>query len=469
MSGALKVALPAGKLREPVAGMLDGIGLKIPGYGEASRTYRLGIEGMGASVRVFRPRDIPIQIALGSYDLAICELSWIDEFLTRFPQEGIVKVRSFDIAMSGLYVASAPGVAKGIDAFPRMRGLRVASEYPNLAETFAMAARLPGYRIIPVWGAADSYPPEDADLALIVARDEGDVLSRGLVPLHFLLQNDVWLIANGKSLREKDMSYLLARLIESGGSSQSLSPRLNLPMLAGGIEDSIKGPVSGPRDSVRLALPDGHLQRPAVVALKQSGLSFQGYDLGAPQRRPKASLLGLEAKVVRPQDMPQLVASGSFDLAISGRDCLRDHLYRFPSSPVEEMADLALGQFNLSAVVSEELPAKNIDEALQYWRAEGRSPVRVASEFVNIADHYARACRMPRYRVIPIAGASEGFLPEDADLLVEGTETGRTLAENGLKAIDVIFRSTLCLIACRSRRPEGSRGEIYDQIISAFG
>ena len=468
MSSALKLALPAGKLREPVARMLDGIGLKVPGYGEASRTYRLEIEGRSASVRIFRPRDIPIQIALGNYDLAMCELSWIDEFLTRFPQEGIVKVRSFDIAASGLYVASAPSIAREMDGFPRIRGLRVASEYPNLAEAFAMAARLPGYRIIPVWGAADSYPPEDADLTLIAAQNDGDVLSRGLVPLHFLLQNDVWLIANGKSLREKDMSYLLTRLIERDSSSQPLSPRLNLPMLAGRRE-SIKGPVSGPRDSVRLALPDGHLQRAAVVALRQSGLFFQGYDLGAPQRRPKASLPGLDVKVVRPQDMPQLVASGSFDLAISGRDCLRDHLYRFPSSPVEEVADLALGQFNLSAVVSEELPAENIDEALQYWRAEGRSPIRVASEFVNIADHYARACRMSRYRVIPIAGASEGFLPEDADLLVEGTETGRTLVENGLKAIDVIFRSTLCLIACRSRRPEGSRGEIFDQVISAFG
>ena len=274
MSSALKLALPAGKLREPVARMLDGIGLKVPGYGEASRTYRLEIEGMSASVRIFRPRDIPIQIALGNYDLAMCELSWIDEFLTRFPQEGIVKVRSFDIAASGLYVASAPSIAREMDGFPRIRGLRVASEYPNLAEAFAMAARLPGYRIIPVWGAADSYPPEDADLTLIAAQNDGDVLSRGLVPLHFLLQNDVWLIANGKSLREKDMSYLLTRLIERDGSSQPLSPRLNLPMLAGRRE-SIKGPVSGPRDSVRLALPDGHLQRAAVVALSNLASSFK--------------------------------------------------------------------------------------------------------------------------------------------------------------------------------------------------
>ena len=33
-------------------------------------------------------------------------------------------------------------------------------------------------------------------------------------------------------------------------------------------------------------------------------------------------------------------------------------------------------------------------------------------------------------------GASEGFVPEDAEMLIEGTETGRTIAENNLKVID---------------------------------
>ena len=74
------------------------------------------------------------------------------------------------------------------------------------------------------------------------------------------------------------------------------------------------------------------------------------------------------------------------------------------------------------------------------------APVRIASEYVNMADRYARDNRLGRYRVIPTWGATEAFLPEDADLLIENTETGRTIARHNLKIIDTLFESTACLI-----------------------
>jgi ATP phosphoribosyltransferase len=73
-------------------------------------------------------------------------------------------------------------------------------------------------------------------------------------------------------------------------------------------------------------------------------------------------------------------------------------------------------------------------------------PLRVASEYVNIADKYARDNHLGPYRVIPTWGASEAFLPEDADLLIENTQTGRTLAKHNLKIVDTLFESTACLI-----------------------
>jgi len=90
--------------------------------------------------------------------------------------------------------------------------------------------------------------------------------------------------------------------------------------------------------------------------------------------------------------------------------------------------------------------------------------VRIASEFVSIADHYARSRHFWRYRVIPTAGASEGFVPEDAELLIEGTETGRTLVENQLKAIDVLFRSTTCVIVRRGSL-QGPRGRLLSSLL----
>jgi ATP phosphoribosyltransferase len=70
--------------------------------------------------------------------------------------------------------------------------------------------------------------------------------------------------------------------------------------------------------------------------------------------------------------------------------------------------------------------------------------------------------------VIPIAGASEGFVPADAELLIEGTETGRTLVENRLKPIDLLFRSTTCLIARRDEGLSGRRRDVFQQVVGAM-
>jgi ATP phosphoribosyltransferase len=50
------------------------------------------------------------------------------------------------------------------------------------------------------------------------------------------------------------------------------------------------------------------------------------------------------------------------------------------------------------------------------------------------------------YRIIPTWGATEAFLPEDADVLIENTETGSTLARNNLRIIETLFESTACVI-----------------------
>jgi ATP phosphoribosyltransferase len=91
----------------------------------------------------------------------------------------------------------------------------------------------------------------------------------------------------------------------------------------------------------------------------------------------------------------------------------------------------------------------------------------VASEFPAIADNYARANRFWRYQVIPISGASEGFVPEDADLLIEGVQTGRTLEENNLKTIDRFFHSTTCLLVGQ-RQASGRKGKLLAQLIERF-
>jgi len=462
----IRIALPAGDLREPLGDLLRGAGLPVDDYVRGSRSYvvRSAPED-GIRLRVFREKDIPIQIALGNYDLGICGLAWVEDLTQRYPSDAVVPLCDLGLQQSSLYVAAAEG--DSLAGWAGRSGLRIVSEFPNLAEAFARRLRLPAYRVFPVWGAAEVYPPEDAELALISADDEDAVRSQGLAPVHRLLECSAWLVANRDSLAKKDLSAVLEPLLALGGGGNG-PPALSLP--AAPARDRTRArerSTAGREDLLRLALPDGHQQKHTAAALAAAGLRVSGYDGEAAAPRPRAEMPGLEIKVIRPQDMPQQVALGHFDLAISGRDWLRDHRYQFPASPVDEAVDLGLGRYSIAAVVSEDLPARNLEEALSQWRNEGRSTVRVASEYVNIADHCARSRHLPRYKVIPISGASEGFVPEDAEVLIEGTETGATLAANRLKVIERIFESTTCLIAHQG--PVGDRRRrLGAQVVEMF-
>ncbi len=462
----IRLALPTGDPRGPLADLLTKAGMPVPGYGEGSRSYRLQADAdRETAVRVFRERDIPVQIALGNYDLGICGSFWVDELAHRYPQDAVVRLRDLDLAAGRLFaavadVAASPGAAT---SGPPWSPLRIVSEYPNLAEALALSLRLTAYRVLPVWGSAEVYPPEDADLALVAAADEREVRSLGLVPLAPVLEGCMCLVANRRSLGEKDLSSTLGPLLALGHAPDPSVTRL--PGRLDGLP--APGAATPEQDRIRLAVPDGHQQRDAVALLRNAGIALEGYDGSRAVARPRADVEGLDVKVIRPQDMPQQVALGSFDLAVTGHDWFLDHTLRFPSSPIQELVDLGGGRYSLVATVSEDVPGDGLSEALNAWRTQGRTALRVASEYTNIADHYARERRLGRYQVIPIGGASEGFVPEDAEILIEGTETGSTLAANRLKIAERLFESTSRLIG-HQRPLDGRRGGLRESIVRRF-
>jgi ATP phosphoribosyltransferase len=457
-SRPIRVALPRGELREPLAERLRAAGFVVEGYGEGSRAYRFDVEGHpGVVVRVFSDRDIPIQVALGQYDLGVASRAWVDELLTRHRLDSIVPLHALDVGARRLVIAGEPGAS--LERLAAASPLRVATEYGNIAEHYLNRLRAPDYRLYEVWGNAHAWPPDDADVAVV----PDDVLAgETLEELAEVHTGGAWVIGNGRSLAERDL----------GGA---LEPLLGLPAgpRAGGVNSP--APLAGARrtaparrperDGLRIAVPDGHAQRHTVAALAGAGLAFEGYDEHAAVRRPVSDIDGVEVKTIRPQDMPRAVALGLFDLALTGRDWLAAHRAAFPASGVEELVDLQRSRYQLGAVVPEDLPANTIEEAVAYWRRDDPSRgIRVASEYVPLADHYARERHLGRYRVIPISGASEGFIPEDAEILIEGSETGATMRANRLRMIDVIMESTNCAIGAATA-PPGRRGELRAELV----
>ena len=457
---AVRIALPKGKLLNETAAFLEKAGWQLNDYSQSMRNYRLkSARFPDLLIKVFQEKDIPIQVAIGNYDLGICGLEWIKELTSKYAAAAPVRIRNLGYGKGALYIAASASKALSLEnLITGTEIVRIVSEYPNTAEAFALNLRLRRFAVYPVWGAAEVYPPENATLALVAGGTDENTLNNGLKPLRKVLNFSAYLIANRTSWQKKDLSEIMATL-------ENVQFEEKEPLQVTNSTPSIQFvPQVIDKDTVRLALPDGHQQKHTVQLLNKAGIQIDDYPSTTGNRRPTSNLEGVVIKVIRPQDMPLQVANDNFDLAITGIDWVTDHLDLFPSSPVQALLDLKLGWVKIVAVVSNDVPVNNIYD-YQQRRCNDTAPIRVASEYVNIADKYARDNRLGMYRILPTWGATEAFLPEDADLLIENTETGSTIARHNLKIIDTLFESTAHLIGAKNRKYSTIKKTRMDNIV----
>jgi ATP phosphoribosyltransferase len=464
---SLNIALPKGRLLNDTAALLESAGWRIEGYNDKLRYYRLKSQKFpDIKIKVLQEKDIPIQIAVGNYDLGICGLDWTEELLVKYPSSSVVKIADLGYGEGALYAAALPGELSDPEKLSARRSnTRIAGEYPNLAETLAEKLRLKRFSIFPLWGGAEVYPPEEAEIVLLPRKSEKDILDAGLVPINKIVDFKAYLIANSNSLKSKNMADILSSLIDKMVNSRDFSKTFSI--IHRTEQPVCKTFAKVNDDMVRLALPDGHQQSHVCRIFDKVGIKVDDYPSQTGNRRPTSNLDGYFIKVIRPQDMPLQIANGNFDLAITGRDWLIDHKYQFPNSPIEELLDLKYGWVKIVAVIDQNLPIEDISSWREYC-SKNQITCRVATEYTNIADHYVRDIRMDRYRIIPTWGATEGFLPEDADLLIENTETGGTIARHNLRIIDKLFESTACLIGSTRKINNAKKTERMEFLIKAL-
>ncbi|MBI2848303.1 MAG: ATP phosphoribosyltransferase, partial [Chloroflexi bacterium] len=288
----IKIALPKGRLLAETAALLEQAGWGLNEYREGTRSYRMKSQKpQRLFVKVFQEKDIPIQVAVGNYDLGICGLDWVEELLAKYPSSALVKLRDMGYGKGALYlVASKATPSPDIENLQAKRDIiRLASEYPNLAESVALDLRLRRFSVFPLWGGAGVYPPEDAELALLTDKNGETTFNNGQVVVRKVLDSSAYLIANRNSWESKDLSPALASL------EDTLSHFQCHPVPANSAGDKAKAGKRHPArqeasgDSIRLALPDGHQQHPAADLLNKADIQFDDYPSTAENRRPNCS------------------------------------------------------------------------------------------------------------------------------------------------------------------------------------
>jgi ATP phosphoribosyltransferase len=183
-------------------------------------------------------------------------------------------------------------------------------------------------------------------------------------------------------------------------------------------------------ETLTIAIPRGSLFAETLDRLDQLGIETGA--IRANDRR----LVFPGVLTVRPSDVPTYVEHGAADLGITGKDVLAEQSDR----EVYELADLGYGPCRMVVAGPE-------DDAALDERLRRAGVVRVATKYPRVAaEHFAATGRQAE--IVEVKGAVElAAITGLADVIVDLTATGRTLAENGLVEREAIFDSTARLIA----------------------
>ncbi len=203
-----------------------------------------------------------------------------------------------------------------------------------------------------------------------------------------------------------------------------------------------------------LAVPSkGRLQENAAAFFARAGFQMAQ---GRGVRDYRGTLKGMdnvEVAFLSASEIVSQLAAGTVHMGITGEDLVRETLLD-ADNRVTLLTPLGFGQANVVVAVPQAWidvrTMADLEDVAAAFRSKRGQPMRVATKYVNLTRAYFAAHGVSDYRIVESLGATEGAPASgSAELIVDITTTGATLAANALKILDdgVMLRSEANLVA----------------------
>ena len=205
-----------------------------------------------------------------------------------------------------------------------------------------------------------------------------------------------------------------------------------------------------------LAVPaKGRLQENAEAFFARSGLTLIKPRGARDYRGAIAGLDGVEVAYLSASEITTQLAAGSVHLGVTGEDLVRE-MIPDADSKVVLIEGLGFGFANVVVAVPQawidvRTMADLDDVGTSFRHTHGRK-MRVATKYINLTRDFFSRHGIVDYRIVESSGATEGApAAGSAELIVDITTSGATLAANGLKVVEdgIILRSQANLVAAR--------------------
>jgi ATP phosphoribosyltransferase len=205
---------------------------------------------------------------------------------------------------------------------------------------------------------------------------------------------------------------------------------------------------------LRLVLPKGSLEAPTLQLFEDADLAvIRGSDVEyrASIDDPRVD----EVRILRPQEIPQYVAAGQFDLGITGRDWIEERNADVVTLSELQYSKTTTNPIQIVLAVAADSTAASVADLPNGLVVHTEYPELTRRFF---AKHGIDADVQLSY------GATEAKVPDIADAIVELTETGRALRAAGLKILDTILVSSTELIANPASYQDAEKRRAMEQL-----
>jgi len=212
--------------------------------------------------------------------------------------------------------------------------------------------------------------------------------------------------------------------------------------------------VSGP---LIVAVPaKGRLQENAEAFFMRAGLPLIKPRGARDYRGAVTGLDDVEVAYLSTSEITTQLAAGAVHLGITGEDLVRE-MIPDADKRVVLIEGLGFGFANVVVAVPQAWidvrTMADVDDVATAFHHHHDRKMRVATKYINLTRDFFSSHGVIDYRIVESSGATEGApAAGTAEMIVDITTSGATLAANGLKVVEdgTILRSQANLVAARN-------------------
>ena len=206
-----------------------------------------------------------------------------------------------------------------------------------------------------------------------------------------------------------------------------------------------------------LAVPSkGRLQQNAEAFFARAGLELVKPRGARDYRGAIAGFDDVEIAYLSAAEITTQLSQGAAHLGITGEDLIREMIPQSEESVIL-IAGLGFGFANVVVAAPQAWidvrTMADLDDVATAFRLKHERKMRLATKYANLTRDFFAAHGIVDYRIVESSGATEAApAAGTAEMIVDITTTGATLAANGLKTIEdgIILRSQANLVAARA-------------------